>query len=109
MYRKGRPSADRAALAMQSDIKVRCRHAYPEHLRGRLLHFKLSFDGGRGRSRRTIGNAALPYASVLPDAPPPSWPQGSRESFPFSIPLYYGCVPLIAGLRLQGWSLVGSR
>jgi hypothetical protein len=77
---------------MQADVKARCRHAYVEHIRGRLLHFKLHFDGGRGRSRRTIGTAALFYASVLPDVPPPGWPVGSRETtFPFSIPVYYGC------------------
>jgi hypothetical protein len=80
------------ACAVQSDMKMHCKHAYTEHIRGRLLHFKVSYDGGNGRSRRTIGQAALPLMVALPAHPPPGWPQGyTRDEWPFSIPLYHGC------------------
>lgn len=76
-------------------MKLRCKHAYVEHIRGRLLHFKLAFDGGHGRSRRTLGYAALPYAAVLPSHCPSGWPNGAKEEYPFSIPLYYGCALIL--------------
>lgn len=72
---------------------MHCKHAYTEHIRGRMLHFKVSYDAGSGRTRRTIGQAALPLMSVLPkkELTPAGWPQGhSREEWPFSIPLYHG-------------------
>lgn len=78
---------------MQGDAKLRCKHAYVEHISGRLLHFKLYYDSGRGRSRRHLGTAALPYLSVLPANVPSGWPANSKQDFPFSIPLYYSCAP----------------
>lgn len=83
-------------VPLQSDVKMHCKHAYTEHIRGRMLHFKVSFDAGKGRSRRTIGQAALPLMSVLPkaEATPAGWPQGhSREEWAFSVPLYHGHAP----------------
>jgi hypothetical protein len=80
---------------VQGDVKLRCKHAYVEHIRGRLLHFKLAFDGGHGRSRRTLGYAVLPYAAVLPAHCPTGWPNGTKEEYPFSIPLYYGCALIL--------------
>jgi hypothetical protein len=83
----------RDALPLQGEVKMHCKHAYTEHIRGRMLHFKVSFDAGNGRSRRTIGQAALPLMSVLPkrEETPVGWPQGHhRQEWPFSVPLYHG-------------------
>lgn len=78
-------------MPLQGEVKMHCKHAYTEHIRGRMMHFKVSFDAGNGRSRRTIGQAALPLMTVLPMQPPAGWPQGcTREEWPFSIPLYHG-------------------
>jgi hypothetical protein len=77
---------------MQGELRLHCKHAYVEHIRGRLLHFKLAFDAGRGRSKRTIGQAALAFMDIMPAHPHAAWPRGhSRLEWPFSIPLYHGC------------------
>lgn len=91
-------------VLLQREVKMHCKHAYTEHIRGRMLHFKVSFDAGSGRSRRTIGQAALPLMSVLPkkEDTPSGWPQGySHEAWPFSVPLYHGCALLRISLNMS--------
>ena len=79
-------------VRVQSELKLNCKHACVEHIRGRMLRFKLSFETGRRRSRRTIAQGALPLMAVmpLPVHTTPLWPV-VREEWPFSIPLYHGC------------------
>lgn len=82
------------ACAVQHELKLTCKHAYVEHIRGRMLRFKLSYETGHRRSRRTIAQGALPLMTVmpLPVHTAPHWPV-IREEWPFSIPLYHGCAP----------------
>lgn len=79
---------------MQNELKLNCKHAYVEHIRGRMLRFKLSYETGHRRSRRTIAQGALPLMSVMPHPAntQPQWPV-VREDWPFAIPLYHGCAP----------------
>lgn len=79
---------------MQNELKLNCKHAHVEHIRGRMLRFKLSYETGNRRSRRTIAQGALPLMSVmpLPRHTTPQWPV-IREEWPFSVPLYHGCAP----------------
>eukprot|EP00892_Ulva_mutabilis_P004410 jgi/Ulvmu1/2340/UM013_0188.1 len=88
---KATSSSAAAAVEWKHELKLNCKHAYVEHIRGRMLRFKLSFETGRRRSRRTIAQGALPLMTVLPAAmqASPQWP-AQREEWPFSIPLYHG-------------------
>lgn len=77
---------------LQTEVRLKCQHAFVEHLRGRLLHAKLAFAGGAGGRSRTIGHGALPLAAVLPPHPGPAWPARPPSSnFPFVVHMYHGC------------------